>query len=83
MMPCEAADYFIKVNFHVVVDIRVRVCYPLATCPLDNHHREFGCPKPKSACPKRFVQTAFSKYDVTFSVFSLKIVNYLPGYKCH
>lgn len=30
-----------------------------STCPSDNHHREFGCPTPKSACPKRFVQTVF------------------------
>ena len=30
-----------------------------STCPSDNHHIEFGCPRPKSACPKRFVQTSF------------------------
>jgi len=30
-----------------------------STCPSDNHHREFGCPRPKSARPKRFVQTVF------------------------
>ena len=30
-----------------------------STCPSDNHHREFGCPRPKSACPKRYVQTVF------------------------
>ena len=30
-----------------------------STCPSDNHHREFGCPRPKSACPKRFIKTVF------------------------
>ena len=30
-----------------------------STCTSDNHHREFGCLRPKSDCPKRFVQTVF------------------------
>ena len=43
-----------------------------STCPLDKHYTciKFGCPKPKSSCPKSLVQNSKLKNNQAFNAFN-------------
>ena len=43
-----------------------------STCPLDKHYTciKFGCPKPKSSCPKSLVQNSKLKNNRAFNAFN-------------
>ena len=46
-----------------------------STCPLDKHYTciKFGCPKPKSSCPKSLVQNSKLKNNQAFNAFNRTI----------
>ena len=46
-----------------------------STCPSDKHYTciKFGCPKPKSSCPKSLVQNSKLKNNQAFNAFNRTI----------